>query len=1308
MKTQLSHFRHFTWAHLVAVLLSGAAFAQGAVIEAVPQLTNYTLTVSIVGTGTGTVSRSPSATTYASGTVVTLTATPAAGSGFDSWSGAAAGTNKSVKVTITSNTVVTAIFTAYTLRVIPAGTGTGTVSKTPSAATYASGTVVTLTATPAAGSGFDSWSGGATGTNKIVKVTITSNTAVTATFTAYTLTVTKAGTGTGTVSITPSNRTYASGTVVTLTATPAVGSGFASWAGDATGTNKIVKITIVANTAVTANFADKQLPTVKIVAPTVGQKIITNLPFTVSGTAADNMGVASVWVQVNSAGWTQAVGTTSWSLPMQLTPGPNTVQACSQDAAGNTSLIARVVCTNFVMGMLTVQTNGQGSVAATGVPQVGLPYTLTATPAAGWGFVSWTDSMDGLLATNRTWTFSMPSNLMVTANFRSAASLSADGVSALSKFFNDAEAQALDPTLLASALTNFGLAVGIDPGNYTNRICNAMALLLNVINNPALRSQAEAYGVNLDNLLAPTCNFPSSGAPSIDASIDVFAASVLPVMNQITNLLSVPATWTGTVEFSPTDFPALQESVWMDAGDVTALKAACEWFKAYIELLQAYNLNLDIYHLRDPVLSVSRTISIDGNKADWSGVPVSLVDYHGAVTQKMYLATDGGRIALLVDSTIPYANTDLSFSFYFRLSVIDNPFSDDSREVGIYVSGSGGKVTGMDIASTDEDIDLSLSSDELATDAAVSGGVLEIEIPLLDGIDATSQLTLANVGMSANNGSDFWYYSSVKEPSDVPLSVLRANNTEFLSSVRNSGSLAGAKTDLQGAVADYLKADTLIGNRSVTNAALLHLINIDDEKDSRSAFRTLATGIQTSLAGGALNLNVDPDIETSGTEAVVLAKLFQTPSITTNKLPLGLTGTLQHPSWTTFPDPTFNGILPNLTNAKLDKFLRWDSLPLVAPATLSGRIVDVSDDKGDGWQMYFGASTFVQSGDWYGSSPAQVGSYTYTKTGTTTGRMVLTVTAPPACVGSSAITCTFTSNNHHNGTWADADGHSGSFSTEIQNNVAPTTIAGMNVQVDSPTGPGQLVFNSNGTWMQIGMGGMEDWGTYTYAKDAPAGAMLVSKDRDSTHYTMLTFDGTDVLTFNQNSGEMYISNADSSELGQGYFQGVTNMTVTSSGFSNGGTIPATYAYTNANVSPPLAWKAVPPGTQSFALLADDLDANSSLWLVYNLPATTTNLTQNQGLFATLANGAIQGINDNGDSYYDGPNPPSGEKHHYAFMVLALDTMLDDSMFFDPANVHQNDLENAMDGHVLGFGVLTGTYTGSAMPKARRLGVLTGK
>jgi Fe-S cluster biogenesis protein NfuA len=126
---------------------------------------------------------------YTSGTVVTLTQTPAAGSKFVGWGGACSGAG-SCQVTMSAARSVNASFIAvYTLTVAKSGTGSGTVTSSPTGITcgtdcsqpYTYGTVVILTATPASGSKFLGWSGACTGTGTC-QVTMNASKSATASF----------------------------------------------------------------------------------------------------------------------------------------------------------------------------------------------------------------------------------------------------------------------------------------------------------------------------------------------------------------------------------------------------------------------------------------------------------------------------------------------------------------------------------------------------------------------------------------------------------------------------------------------------------------------------------------------------------------------------------------------------------------------------------------------------------------------------------------------------------------------------------------------------------------------------------------------------------------------------------------------------------------------------------------------------------------------------------------------------------------------------------------------------------------------
>lgn len=70
----------------------------------------------------------------------------------------------------------------------------------------------------------------------------------------FTLAITIVDPGEGSVALNPAGGTYAAGTVVTLTASPAAGHTFNNWSGNLSGNNNPAQITMDANKSVTANF----------------------------------------------------------------------------------------------------------------------------------------------------------------------------------------------------------------------------------------------------------------------------------------------------------------------------------------------------------------------------------------------------------------------------------------------------------------------------------------------------------------------------------------------------------------------------------------------------------------------------------------------------------------------------------------------------------------------------------------------------------------------------------------------------------------------------------------------------------------------------------------------------------------------------------------------------------------------------------------------------------------------------------------------------------------------------------------------
>lgn len=144
------------------------------------------------------------------------------------------------------------------------------------------------------------------------------------------------------------------------------------------------------------------------------------------------------------------------------------------------------------------------------------------------------------------------------------------------------------------------------------------------------------------------------------------------------------------------------------------------------------------------------------------------------------------------------------------------------------------------------------------------------------------------------------------------------------------------------------------------------------------------------------------------------------------------------------------------------------------------------------------------------------------------------------------------------------------------------------------------------------------------------------------------------------------------------------MKITSSAFQEGAEIPSKFSRDGEDVNPALKMEGVPANAKSLVLIMDDPDAPVGLfthWLVWNIDPKTTEIAEK-----SVPKGAVQGINDYPTSGYGGPQPPSGT-HRYYFKIFALDQMLDLR-----AGAKRQELDKAMQGHVIAQGQLMGRYT----------------
>ena len=168
----------------------------------------------------------------------------------------------------------------------------------------------------------------------------------------------------------------------------------------------------------------------------------------------------------------------------------------------------------------------------------------------------------------------------------------------------------------------------------------------------------------------------------------------------------------------------------------------------------------------------------------------------------------------------------------------------------------------------------------------------------------------------------------------------------------------------------------------------------------------------------------------------------------------------------------------------------------------------------------------------------------------------------------------------------------------------------------------------------------------------------------------------------------------------------SGFSLTSTAFENGQPIPPQYAKIvdglETNISPPLSWNHVPPGTVSFALIMRDEsvflhEGGFSHWVIFNIPEHWRSLFSGVSKVPhpfpfAVHGGPVQGFNGNGACGYLGPNPTlPPPMHDYIFRLYALDTRLTPQR-----PVTAGELRHAMNptggpDHILGRAVLHGTF-----------------
>lgn len=330
-----------------------------------------------------------------------------------------------------------ATFGGRTLSIVKAGGGTGTVVSAPAGincgstctASFSTGSSVKLTATPTNNSTFTGWTGGCTGTATTCTVSMTVAKTVTATFAPgpkVRLSVVKSGTNGGLVLSAPIGINcgptcafdFALNGKVTLSALPFSTSVFSGWGGACSGTSTSCTVTMNAAKSVTAVFNAKLGNLLSVTRSGAGFGTVTSSPIGISCGSACTARYAA-----------------GRQITLTATPASNSYFVGWGGHCTGTSLTCRVtmsaarnVSATFQRRpVLTVSKIGTGTGSVQSVPagincgstctstySPNARVSITAVPAVGSRFVSWSGNCTGSVATC---VLSMNGNKTATANF---------------------------------------------------------------------------------------------------------------------------------------------------------------------------------------------------------------------------------------------------------------------------------------------------------------------------------------------------------------------------------------------------------------------------------------------------------------------------------------------------------------------------------------------------------------------------------------------------------------------------------------------------------------------------------------------------------------------------------------------------------------------------------------------------------------------------------------------------------------------------------------------------------------------------
>ena len=301
-----------------------------------------------------------------------------------------------------------------------------------------------------------------------------------------------------------------------------------------------------------------------------------------------------------------------------------------------------------------------------------------------------------------------------------------------------------------------------------------------------------------------------------------------------------------------------------------------------------------------PMLSVTQ----DGDASEWSGVPVALRG-HGYMIDTVQISRSATHVQVLVTLESAFTFDLLEyFSFDFKLP------SGDGFSFNLYSDGATYAYQGSVLEASFpipetyvSDPFFAIYADvQLSSAGSLSGRPLAYDRSLQDDVSLESCEPDPGCSDSVWFDETGWDGAS-SEKKMQPFNQFLADHPACLKTVRNPAKLPSAKAVLRDALALASAADAAVTNRT---DGLMHFFEYEPGRTNEQA------EARQRLYEAQASMDAPQHVAYGEREADIhLGAFFDAPFVTRALLPRLTDG--DELVVGTFPDPTFNGILPNMT-----------------------------------------------------------------------------------------------------------------------------------------------------------------------------------------------------------------------------------------------------------------------------------------------------------------------------------------------------------------------------------------------------------